>query len=102
MDGTIGALVMTKWNSNGTRDGTLMVETIFDHAPTAEELDEVIGDPALTREQYLAVTTDADAILADLWDFFSLRGDERRAHKYLNRIQDKELKLSLTYRDVII
>ncbi|HQO25240.1 MAG TPA: hypothetical protein PLK89_05975 [Acidobacteriota bacterium] len=79
-----------------------MGETIFDHAPTAEELEEVVGDPTLTREQYLAVTAGADAILADLWDLFSLRRDERRARKYLNRIQDEELKRSLTDRDVII
>ncbi|HOB53738.1 MAG TPA: hypothetical protein PK176_08245 [Acidobacteriota bacterium] len=65
-----------------------MVETIFDHAPTAEELDAVAGDPALTREQYLADTTDADTILADLWDLFSLRGDTRHARAYLDRIQD--------------
>ena len=93
---------MTKRNSDGTMGGTLTGETIFDHAPTAEELEEVVGDPALTREQYLAVTADADAILADLWDLFSLRRDERRARKYLNRIQDEELKRSLTDRDVII
>lgn len=93
--------VMTKRNSDGTMGGTITGETIFDHAPTASELDEVVGDPDLTRDDYLAVTTDADAILVDLWDLFTLRGDARRARKFLNRIQDEELKRSLTYRDVI-
>jgi len=76
------------------------IETIFDHAPTAAELDEVVGDPDLTRDDYLAVTTDGDSILVDLWDLFTLRGDTRRAQTYFNRISSPELKHQLTLNDL--
>ncbi len=77
-----------------------MSETIFDHSPTPEELMEVIGDPAATRESYAEFQTDPDSILADLWALFQHRGDDRTAQKYRARIQDPEIRRSLEVDDL--
>lgn len=66
------------------------METIFDHAPTPEELRYLVG-PA---ESYRADITEDEA-LEQLCMLFAMRGDAERSEAYKRRISDRDYVFSI-------
>lgn len=62
------------------------METIFDHAPTKEELRYLAGN--CSPDQYRQEVT-ADEALTDLCQLFAMRGDGARSRSYADRISDR-------------
>lgn len=78
------------------------METIFDHDPTAEEMDVLFGGPFSPdhKKMYLEVI-EGDSALADLYRLFNLRGDPKAEH-YLAAIKDRRYAFELTYNDLVV
>lgn len=68
------------------------IETIYDHNPTALELEELT---CLTEEEYQQFVSQ-DTAFAELYWLYDMRGDHDKAAKYLGMIQDKLYKISIT------
>ena len=61
------------------------METIFDHKPTAAELDEFGLEDPVTQQRYID-TIDADTALGDVAQLYYERGDEATGTKYEERL----------------
>lgn len=76
------------------------METIFDHNVTGVELEVLnsfIPSRAIrTREKYM-VNVDTDKVNADLYYLYTLRGEQKVAELYLNKIKDPKYKYFLSY-----
>jgi hypothetical protein len=77
---------------------TFPMETIFDHAPTPDEL-RYLADPDATA--YRARVT-ADEALEALSMLFAIRGDAERSAAYARRMSDQDyVRFNLLNHDLI-
>jgi hypothetical protein len=76
------------------------METVFDHRPTQDELRDLFGAQAPTREEYERFPKDADTENGRLYDLFALRGDLEKAGAYLARVEDPRFRRDLAHIDV--
>ena len=75
------------------------METIFDHAPTKEELRYLTGPYG--REWYLDGLTE-DRALEDLCMLFAMRNDEAQSVAYAKKISDQDyVRFNLLNYDLI-
>jgi len=75
-------------------------ETVFDHAPTEEELSLLFFE-GIDRAEYLAVEIDANTRVGDIGRLYSLRGDDVKAEQYFNRVMNKAYAADLRHDDTI-
>ena len=63
------------------------IETIFDHNVTKKEVVALLGLP-LTKQQYLEWGYDQDDHNACIYRLYSMRGDEKTAKLYFDKLPD--------------
>lgn len=70
------------------------METIWDHNPTKEELTKIFG-----RSERIHILDGAgeNTHLACLAWLFQVRGDERKAQQYAQRISDPDYRLAILF-----
>lgn len=73
------------------------MENLFDHAPTATELEDLVGTSSITREIHESLHLSADTENGYLARLFMMRGDDATAGKFLERIPDAGYR-----RDVVL
>ena len=76
------------------------METIFDHNVTGVELEVLnsfIPSRAIRNREKYMVNVDTDKVNADLYYLYTLRGEQRTAELYLNKIKDPKYKYFLSY-----
>ena len=77
------------------------METLFDHAPTPDELEALLGTSAITREVHESLKLSADTENGYLARLFMLRGDSAQAQEYLGRIPDPAYRFEIELEDAL-
>jgi hypothetical protein len=75
------------------------METIFDHNPTREELENICGE-TVTRENHMMWQT-ADSLYAEIYWLYEIRGDMATAGKYLDKITDPQYRSDVQLKDCL-
>lgn len=70
------------------------LETIFDHNVTDAEFEELLGEPENLDEYLYALSQ--DSAYAHLYFLYDLRGDDKTAKEFLNKIQDKNYRRDIS------
>jgi hypothetical protein len=68
-----------------------MMETIYDHGVTEQELNTLYFDDPDTKDEYLTGLSQ-DSAYADLVRLYRVRNDDAQADFFVNHIQNRELR----------
>jgi len=74
------------------------METIFDHNPTPEELEEfffIIPE----RASYVPIIQDTE--YAHIYRLYKMRGNDEMAAEYLSKITSRDIRFTASTRDYI-
>lgn len=78
----------------------MAIETIFDHSPTKDEILELFDDD-ISKDNYFTEIMDPDRENGIIYRLYFIRGDMKKANKYLNRINSQSYKDDLESIDTI-
>ena len=76
----------------------ISMETIFDHNPTNQELEDLFGYSDISKDE---LPENPDILNAELYRLYSIRGQEVKANSFRDRINDQKYKFSVGYDDLM-